>query len=121
MNDMGAIPAALENLKTITHVGEVEVLEVIDMANGLKGLLPTSGIYMQLANGKIIVRPSGTEPKLKAYIELIVPVTNNSVTTDSLPDNSVTNNSETNYFDAKQLLETQAEQLKVEIRKTLGV
>ena len=118
---MSAIPSALENLKTITHVGKVEVLEVIDMANGLKGLLPTSGIYLQLTNGKIIVRPSGTEPKLKAYIELIAPSTNDSVTTDSLTNNSVMNNSETNYFEVKQLLENQSEQLKVDIRKTLGV
>jgi phosphomannomutase len=121
MNDMSTIPSALENLKTITHVGKVEVLEVIDMANGLKGLLPTSGIYLQLTNGKIIVRPSGTEPKLKAYIELVAPLTNESVTNDSLTNNSVMNNSETNYFEVKQLLENQAEQLKVDIRKTLGV
>jgi hypothetical protein len=48
-------------------------------------------------------------------------LTNESVTNDSLTNNSVMNNSETNYFEVKQLLENQAEQLKVDIRKTLGV
>lgn len=101
MNDMSAIPAALENLKTATQIGERKIAEIIDMKSGLKGLLPTSGIYLQLESGRIIVRPSGTEPKLKAYIELIGEVTD--------------------YQKDKAQLSTAAEALKTELRKLLGV
>ena len=101
MNDMSAIPAALENLKTVKQIGEHEITEVIDMNSGLKGLLPTSGMYLSLKNGRIIVRPSGTEPKLKAYIELIKPTSN--------------------YQADKLELEKVANQLKQDIRTTLGI
>ena len=101
MNDMSAIPQSLENLKSIDHVGELKVVEVVDMQSGLNGLLPTSGIFLQLESGRVIVRPSGTEPKLKAYIELISPVAN--------------------FEKDRNSLESQAEQLKVDLRKILGV
>ena len=101
MNDMSAIPQSLENLKNIDHVGELKVVEIVDMQSGLNGLLPTSGIFLQLESGRVIVRPSGTEPKLKAYIELISPVAN--------------------FEKDRNNLESQAEQLKVDLRKILGV
>ena len=38
-------------------------------------LPPTDGLRYQLADGgRVIVRPSGTEPKLKCYLEVVVPV-----------------------------------------------
>ncbi len=101
MEDMSAIPAALENLKSVKRIGEHEITEVIDMNSGLKGLLPTSGMYLGLKNGRVIVRPSGTEPKLKAYIELI--------------------KSTSNYETDKLELEKIADLLKKDIRITLGV
>ncbi|MEN9692655.1 MAG: hypothetical protein RLZZ330_299 [Actinomycetota bacterium] len=101
MNDMSAIPAALENLKTAAEIGEQKITEIIDMKSGLKGLLPTSGIFLQLENGRIIVRPSGTEPKLKAYIELVCEVTD--------------------YQKDKNQLATTADELKTELRKVLGI
>ena len=52
----------------------VVVAEVEDLARGAK-LPPTSGIVWILADdSRVIVRPSGTEPKLKAYIEVREPV-----------------------------------------------
>lgn len=54
-----------------TTLGGLEVTEVIDLAKGWHGLLPTDGIYFRLgAMGRVVVRPSGTEPKLKAYLEV---------------------------------------------------
>ena len=47
---------------------------VDDLANGYRGLPPTDGIRLGLAGGsRIICRPSGTEPKLKCYVEAVAP------------------------------------------------
>ena len=53
-----------------TQIGEFVVEKVEDMNNGIDGLPPTSGIRLVTKNARIIVRPSGTEPKLKCYLEV---------------------------------------------------
>ena len=46
-----------------------------DLAAGVGDLPPTDGLRYYLADGsRVIVRPSGTEPKLKAYLEVVEPV-----------------------------------------------
>src|SRR5690606_5167389 len=45
---------------------------------GLRGLPPTDALRYRLAGparGRLTLRPSGTEPKLKAYLEVVLPVT----------------------------------------------
>jgi phosphomannomutase len=55
-----------------TSLGGVNVSEVIDLEAGWNGLAPTEGLIWRLgATGRVVVRPSGTEPKLKAYIEVV--------------------------------------------------
>ena len=54
-----------------TKIGEFNVEKVENMNDGIDGLPPTSGIRITTKNGRIIVRPSGTEPKLKCYLEVI--------------------------------------------------
>jgi len=47
------------------------VTDVIDLNQGWQGLSPTDGVVLKLGEGgRVIVRPSGTEPKLKAYLEV---------------------------------------------------
>jgi phosphomannomutase len=74
MNDLAAIPAAVARLRSTppTTVAGMNVKEVIDLKNGWSGLPPTDGIMLQLEGGRVIARPSGTEPKLKCYLECII-------------------------------------------------
>jgi phosphomannomutase len=53
-----------------SQIGEFVVEKVEDMNKGIDGLPPTSGIRLLTKNARIIVRPSGTEPKLKCYLEV---------------------------------------------------
>jgi phosphomannomutase len=48
------------------------VTSIDDLATPTDGLPPTDGIRIWLDGGvRIIIRPSGTEPKMKCYIEAI--------------------------------------------------
>jgi phosphomannomutase len=46
------------------------VSDVRDLAPGGEGLPPSDVLIWQLGEaGRVVLRPSGTEPKLKAYLE----------------------------------------------------
>ncbi len=58
-----------------TSLSGVEVTRVDDLSRGDGGLPPTDGLrYLLADDSRVIVRPSGTEPKLKVYLEVIEPV-----------------------------------------------
>jgi len=58
-----------------TEVAGSPVTQVDDLALGDGGLPPTEGLRWWLADGsRVIVRPSGTEPKVKVYLECVEPV-----------------------------------------------
>jgi phosphomannomutase len=46
------------------------------MNKGYMQLPPSSGVILKLPDAQIIVRPSGTEPKIKCYLEVIGGLTN---------------------------------------------
>ena len=47
----------------------------VDYAEGTASSVPANVLVYYLRNGaRVIIRPSGTEPKLKAYLEVIEPV-----------------------------------------------
>jgi phosphomannomutase len=77
VEDLSIIARAMETLRTTppSSLGGLAVTSVDDLADGYRGLPPTDGIRLGLeGNTRIIARPSGTEPKLKCYIEVVVPV-----------------------------------------------
>jgi len=58
-----------------TEVAGLAVTRTDDLALGSDALPPTDGLRYYLEDdSRVIVRPSGTEPKLKVYLEAIVPV-----------------------------------------------
>jgi phosphomannomutase len=51
-------------------LGGITVTEIGDLSANGTALPPEQGLRLALENGWIAVRPSGTEPKLKCYIEI---------------------------------------------------
>jgi phosphomannomutase len=77
MSDLAQIPATMERLRTSspTTLGGFAVEGLDDLSQGSAGIPPTDGLRYRLADhARVIVRPSGTEPKIKCYLEVVVPV-----------------------------------------------
>lgn len=63
-----------------TSIAGLPVLGVDNLAEGVDGLPPTTGLRLWLLGPptesprvRVIVRPSGTEPKAKCYVEVVLP------------------------------------------------
>jgi len=60
-----------------TDMAGFAVVDTIDLSQGWAGLPPTTGLLMTLRRGEVagrlIIRPSGTEPKVKAYLQVVTP------------------------------------------------
>ena len=77
MDDLAAIPAVVDRLRDQppTSLGGLAVEQVDDLSLGSEHVPPTVGLRFRLADdGRVVVRPSGTEPKIKCYLEVVVPV-----------------------------------------------
>ena len=77
VSDLSRIAEVMAALRTTppTSVAGVPVASFEDLEEGADGLPPTDGLRFTLASGaRIIVRPSGTEPKVKCYLQSVVPV-----------------------------------------------
>ena len=76
-DNVDEIPATMEHLRGTppTSLGGLVVERVDDLSLGSPELPPTDGLRYTLAEGaRVIVRPSGTEPKVKCYLEVVIPV-----------------------------------------------
>lgn len=74
--DLSTIRTIMESLRSQppATVGKRAVETIVDLQQGTE-LPPTDGLVLTLAGqGRIIVRPSGTEPKIKAYLQVVVEV-----------------------------------------------
>ena len=77
LDDVASIAAVVDRLRDHppTSLGGLAVESVDDLSLGADGLPPTIGLRFRLADrGRVVVRPSGTEPKIKCYLEVVIPV-----------------------------------------------
>ncbi len=82
VDDPAVIAAAMAGLRRsgIDTLAGSPVVQSVDLADGADGLPPTDGLrYVTRAGDRVIIRPSGTEPKLKCYLEVVLDVEDDEV------------------------------------------
>ncbi|MBH1935845.1 phospho-sugar mutase [Streptomyces sp. AV19] len=93
VEDLSLIAAAMRRLREQppTVLAGLHVASAEDLSKGSESLPPTDGLRYHLSGdeagtvsaARVIVRPSGTEPKLKCYLEAVVPVASAAALTDA--------------------------------------
>ncbi|MFJ8160742.1 phospho-sugar mutase [Streptomyces sp. NPDC096136] len=79
VEDLSVIADAMARLRAEppTALAGLRVVSAEDLSRGTEKLPPTDGLRYYLEGdykARVICRPSGTEPKLKCYLEVVVPV-----------------------------------------------
>ncbi|MFC9849374.1 phospho-sugar mutase [Streptomyces sp. NPDC060223] len=76
VEDLSVIANAMQRLRERppTRLAGLAITGAEDLTKGTDTLPPTDGLRYTLEGARVIVRPSGTEPKLKCYLEVVVPV-----------------------------------------------
>ncbi|MET7985659.1 MULTISPECIES: phospho-sugar mutase [unclassified Streptomyces] len=76
VEDLSVIADAMRRLRERppTELAGLAITRAEDLTRGTDRLPPTDGLRYTLDGARVIVRPSGTEPKLKCYLEVVVPV-----------------------------------------------
>ncbi|MGA5875787.1 phospho-sugar mutase [Streptomyces cellulosae] len=84
VKDLGLIAAAMRRLREQppTELAGLRITKAEDLTEGTDKLPPTDGLRYTLDAARVVVRPSGTEPKLKCYLEVVIPV----ATKENLPE-----------------------------------
>jgi phosphomannomutase len=89
------------------QLGNIPVQQVVDLAQGWGSLPPTDGLVCDLGSGsRVVIRPSGTEPKVKCYLQVVQPLVEGQPPGIALAQ-------------ARQSAEQQLDQLRVDIRTRL--
>lgn len=80
VQDLSVIADAMRRLREQppTELAGLAITRAEDLTQGTETLPPTDGLRYTLDGARVIVRPSGTEPKLKCYLEVVVPVAGHS-------------------------------------------
>ncbi|MFF2641436.1 phospho-sugar mutase [Streptomyces niveus] len=78
VKDLSLIPAAMDRLRDHppTTLAGLTVTSTEDLSAPTSSLPPTDGLRYHLSGAyraRVIVRPSGTEPKIKCYLEIVIP------------------------------------------------
>ena len=60
-------------------IGEFAVIESIDLLSPESELPATDALVLNILNGRIVIRPSGTEPMVKVYVEVTESVINDDI------------------------------------------
>jgi len=77
VTDISRIATVMARLRATppTAVAGIPVVSFEDLSAGANGLPSTDGLRFSLESGaRVIVRPSGTEPKVKCYLQSVIPV-----------------------------------------------
>ncbi|GHD45116.1 phospho-sugar mutase [Streptomyces galbus] len=76
VQDLSVIADAMRRLREHppAELAGLPVTRAEDLSRGTESLPPTDGLRYTLDGARVVVRPSGTEPKLKCYLEVVVPV-----------------------------------------------
>ncbi|MFJ3137431.1 phospho-sugar mutase [Streptomyces sp. NPDC086843] len=84
VQDLGLIAAAMRRLREQppAELAGLRITKAEDLNEGTAALPPTDGLRYTLDGARVVVRPSGTEPKLKCYLEVVIPV----ATKQALPE-----------------------------------
>ncbi|MEI7476890.1 MAG: phospho-sugar mutase, partial [Actinomycetes bacterium] len=76
VTDIASIAAIMSKLRAhpFSEISGFKVLSSDDLSNPRNTLPPADGLRFVLENNiRIIIRPSGTEPKIKCYVEIVTP------------------------------------------------
>lgn len=109
VEDLSIIPATMKRVRATppTELAQSKIVESIDLSAESNELgLPPSDVVMWYTeqNDRVVVRPSGTEPKVKCYLEVYSPVES----ADQLAE-------------AKVVAARRMERLKADVAKALGM
>lgn len=63
-----SVEQAVDVYAKLKETKDVDLKKVIDYALGYGDVIPNETLRLEFDNGTIYVRPSGTEPKMKAYV-----------------------------------------------------
>ena len=80
VTDLSQVGIVMQQLRTSApmELGGLKVNRIDDLGNGFENLPKTDAVIIHLAGtaeidkARVIIRPSGTEPKIKCYLEVVV-------------------------------------------------